>query len=265
MPVSPAPPTGDPAMAHADAVGDPASTIARLRARFANGSAIDVLEFVLRGMPDARAAVVSSFGADSAVLLHMVSRIDRTTPVLFLNTKRHFPETLRYRDTLSSHLALQNVCDVEPSLADEATLDPHGALASSDPDGCCTFRKTLPLRRALSQYDLWISGRKRYQAVGRRDIEMVELDAPWIKVNPLAAWDAGAIRAYIANHALPHHPLIAQGYLSIGCAPCTSTVRPGEDERAGRWRGREKTECGIHLDSGDGQGHPHTRTRREFQ
>lgn len=205
-----------------------------------------ILSRVLRDVFPGRIAVVSSFGAESAVLLHLVATIDPTTPVLFVDTGRHFPETLEYRDRLAAHLGLGGVRSVGPTAQEVARLDADLSRATWDPDGCCAFRKTAPLQRALAGYDAWISGRKRFQASTRFDLPVFEADDSHLKVNPLASWSAEDIATYVARHRLPAHPLAARGYLSIGCAPCTSIVKAGEDSRAGRWRGFEKTECGIH-------------------
>jgi phosphoadenosine phosphosulfate reductase len=205
-----------------------------------------ILSTILREVFPGRIAVVSSFGAESAVLLHLVASIDPTTPVLFVDTGRHFPETLEYRDRLAAHLGLSGVRSVGPTEQEVARLDADFSRATWDPDGCCAFRKTAPLQRALTGYDAWITGRKRFQSSKRFDLPVFEVDDSHVKVNPLASWSANDIATYVARHRLPPHPLSARGYLSIGCAPCTSIVRAGEDPRAGRWRGFEKTECGIH-------------------
>jgi phosphoadenosine phosphosulfate reductase len=193
-----------------------------------------------------RIAVVSSFGAESAVLLHMVATIDRRTPVLFVDTGRHFPETLAYRDRLAAHLGLADLRSIGPSAEEIARLDADATRAVWDPDGCCAFRKVAPLERALAGFDAWITGRKRFQAATRAALPVFEADGAHVKVNPLANWSAAETVAYADTHRLPAHPLVAQGFASIGCAPCTSAVRPGEDSRAGRWRALGKTECGIH-------------------
>jgi phosphoadenosine phosphosulfate reductase len=205
-----------------------------------------VLATSLRELFPGRIAVVSSFGAESAALLHLVAAIDRTTPVLFIDTGRHFPETLDYRDRLSAHLGLTDVRNVGPTADEVAQLDADATRAIWDPDGCCAFRKTAPLQRALAGFDAWITGRKRFQASTRLDLPVFEADPPHIKINPLAHWSAADQAVYVAEHRLPAHPLAAHGFTSIGCAPCTSAIRAGEDARAGRWRGFDKTECGIH-------------------
>jgi phosphoadenosine phosphosulfate reductase len=213
-----------------------------------------ILVSVLRELFPGKTAVVSSFGADSAVLLHLVATVDLATPVLFIDTGRHFPETLEYRDRLVAHLGLSDVRCIGPDDEEVARLDPGATRAKWDPDGCCAFRKVMPLERALRDFDAWISGRKRYQAASRLNLPVFEADGRHVKVNPLASWSAVDTADYAARHGLPHHPLFDQGYLSIGCAPCTSLVRPGEDARAGRWRGFDKTECGIHLLMENGSG-----------
>lgn len=192
-------------------------------------------------------ALVSSFGADSAVLLAMVADIDRSLPVVFLDTGKLFPATVAYRDTLVEALGLTGVVTQKPDVADLAGTDPAGALWMMDTDACCEIRKVKPLAAALLPFAAWISGRKRYQAETRANLPLFEVASGRIKVNPLLGWDRARIEAYREARHLPPHPLVAEGYPSIGCLPCTDKVKPGEDERAGRWRGKSKTECGIHL------------------
>jgi phosphoadenosine phosphosulfate reductase len=196
-------------------------------------------------------ALVSSFGADSAVLLHMVSRIDQAMPVLFLETGKLFPETLRYREELCAQLGLSDVRIVRPVPQDLARADPDGLLHRTEPDTCCYVRKTLSLESALEPFAAWITGRKRFQSATRANLPLFEEDRGGrIKVNPLADWTRKDLTEYMRNHRLPPHPLVAQGFLSIGCEPCTSRVAAGEDERSGRWRGATKEECGIHIADG---------------
>lgn len=224
----------------------PTDLVVNLHRRLGYAPPERILSAVVRETFPGRIAVVSSFGAESAVLLHLVATIDPTTPVLFVDTGRHFPETLEYRDRLAAYLGLSGVRSVGPTSHEVARLDADFSRAAWDPDGCCAFRKTAPLQRALMGYDAWISGRKRFQASTRFDLPVFEADDRHVKVNPLASWSVNDIATYVARHRLPAHPLVAHGHLSIGCAPCTSIVRAGEDPRAGRWRGFEKTECGIH-------------------
>ena len=194
-----------------------------------------------------RVAPVSSFGAESAVLLHMVAQIDPATPVLFLETGMLFPETLAYQRDLASRFGLADVRLIRPDNEDLAREDLTGLLHRRDPDRCCDLRKTAPLARALAGFDAWITGRKRFQNGLRAALTTAEIEDGRVKLNPLAGWRPEDIRAYILRHDLPAHPLAAKGFRSIGCAPCTTPVRPEEDPRAGRWRGEEKTECGIHF------------------
>lgn len=194
-----------------------------------------------------RIAAVSSFGAESAVVLHMLAEIDPAVPIIFLDTGKLFPETLAYRDTLVARLGLADLRTARPDPARIARSDAHGTLWQDDPDQCCWDRKVEPLETALTGFAAWITGRKRHQAATRRTLEMVEAGADArIKVNPLATWSAADVTRYLARHDLPTHPLVANGYRSIGCTTCTRPVLPGEDARAGRWSGSGKTECGIH-------------------
>ncbi|RYE08803.1 MAG: phosphoadenylyl-sulfate reductase [Hyphomicrobiales bacterium] len=194
-------------------------------------------------------AIVSSFGADSSVLLHMVAQVDPTLPVYFLETGKHFAETLDYVRTLEAHLGLTNVRWLRPDPKDIARFDPKGDLWETDPDSCCHIRKTEPLDAEIAQYAGWVTGRKRYQTKERGVLPHFELTSDdRIKVNPLAYFGDADVNAYKTKHGLPEHPLFAKGYRSIGCAPCTTIVAEGEDPRAGRWRGLNKKECGIHFD-----------------
>ena len=220
--------------------------LTELERRLGEEPPLRILEAVLTEVFPRRIAVVSSFGTDAAVLLHLVASVDRNTPVLFVDTGRHFPETLQYRDQLVTHLGLRDVRSLGPSAAEIARLDGEARLAFQDPDACCALRKVGPLELALRPFDAWVTGRKRHQAPLRRAMPTFETDGDHVKANPLANWVDSDIAAYVAAHELPSHPLAARGYRSIGCAPCTSIVEPGEDPRAGRWRGSDKTECGIH-------------------
>ena len=193
-----------------------------------------------------RFAVVSSFGADSAMLLALVAEIDRRVPVLFLDTGMHFSQTLTHRDALVAHLGLTDVRSIAPDPEAVAAQDGRGDLHRFLPDACCALRKVAPLARALAPFAAWASGRRRQQAVSRAALAFVETVDGRTKLNPLADWMAERVAAELARRALPRHGLVAEGYASIGCAPCTRAVRPGEDARAGRWAGQAKTECGIH-------------------
>ena len=224
-----------------------AEQVAALDARFAGvGTAAMLAE--LLGEFQGRVAVVSSFGAESAVLLDLVAAVDRSVPVIFINTQKMFGETLAYRDSLAESLGLTDLRVFRPDPYELARLDSSARRWSYDPDGCCDLRKVEPLGRALAPFDAWISGRKGFQA-GRGSLPRFELDAGRLKINPLADWDKAALDAQFLARGLPRHPLEAQGFPSIGCQPCTSRVQPGEDPRAGRWRHWDKTECGIHQPS----------------
>ncbi|HVZ07156.1 phosphoadenylyl-sulfate reductase [Rhodopila sp.] len=195
-----------------------------------------------------RIALVSSFGTESAVLLHLVARIDRATPVLFLDTGKLFAETLRYKDMLAERLGLTDIRVLRPKPSELRDDDRDGTLWKFLPDHCCHLRKVLPLAAGLRGFDAWITGRKRFQGSTRAALPAIEPDADGrIKINPLADWTQADIAAYFKAHDLPRHTLEADGYRSIGCAPCTDRVAPGEDSRAGRWRHAAKTECGIHA------------------
>jgi phosphoadenosine phosphosulfate reductase len=194
---------------------------------------------------------VSSFGAESAVILHMIAQAAPQTPVLFLDTHKLFPETLEYRDGLVDRLGLSDVRTLVPEPGHLEADDPDGTLYQRNPDMCCHVRKTLPLIRALSPFKVWISGRKRHHGGTRAELPRVEIQDGKLKLNPLYDWSTEQIEAYYDTHDLPRHPLVAQGYPSIGCIPCTAPVEAGDDPRAGRWSGQEKTECGIHLDAYD--------------
>ena len=223
----------------------------RLNARFAGVDAGTMLRELLAEGTLGRVAVVSSFGTESAVLLHLVANADPSTPVIFVDTLKMFDETLAYRDTLISHLGLTDSATVTPDPAVLDAKDDNGLRWSWDPDGCCAIRKVEPLARAKQGLDAWISGRKAFQSVTRENLPRFEIEEGRLKINPLGDWVKDDLEAYFAEHDLPRHPLEAKGYLSVGCAPCTSTVKPGEDPRAGRWRGWDKTECGIHSPNND--------------
>jgi phosphoadenosine phosphosulfate reductase len=213
-----------------------------------HSSAECVLESMILDRFPGKIALVSSFGTESAILLHMISEIDKATPVIFLDTGKLFPETLAYRDALIAKLGLTGVRNIRPSGAQLAAWDPDGKLWRKDVDLCCAIRKTNPLDEALEGFEAWITGRKRSQGGSRTEMNLVEAGPDGrVTVNPLAFWDDAKIDAYFARHDLPRHPLQAQGYTSIGCATCTARPGPGEDKRAGRWAGLDKTECGIHM------------------
>ena len=223
---------------------DAATAYLRLAGSGLEGRAL--LDLAIGSGLSGRTAVVSSFGAEAVVLLALVASIDPSLPVLFLQTDRHFPETLAYRDLVAERLGLRDVRDMTPDPGEANERDPTGELWWFDPDACCNLRKVRPLDRALMGFDSWITGRKRHQAQTRAHLPSVELEGGRVKLNPLASWNAERVARTVAEWGLPAHPLVAEGYRSIGCAPCTRAVTTGEDSRAGRWSGSCKTECGIH-------------------
>jgi phosphoadenosine phosphosulfate reductase len=235
------------------------SRLEALRSEHAGLAGVALLEAMIKKEFAGKIAVVSSFGAESAVLLHMVAEVDPTTPVIFLNTGKLFGETLRYRDRLQEKLGLTDVRAVGPHPADLAAKDPNGGLWNADPDACCFVRKVLPLERALKGFSASITGRKRFQTNARSIMQPIEEETirgtgepgggggTRFKINPLAFWGQEELEHYTEAHRLPRHPLVKDGYLSIGCMPCTEKVPEGGSYRDGRWVGRDKDECGIHL------------------
>jgi phosphoadenosine phosphosulfate reductase len=207
----------------------------------------DIIATALRALGRDRLALVSSFGTESAALLKVMVEVDPAIPVIFLDTGWLFAETLAYRDTLIATLGLRDVRSIKPSQATLDASDPDRELWFSDPDSCCRVRKVEPLARALQPFDGWINGRKRFQGGARGALAVVEDDGMRLKFNPFANVSREQIAAIYAEAKLPPHPLAASGFLSVGCMPCTSRTAPDEDARAGRWRGRAKTECGIHT------------------
>ena len=208
-----------------------------------------LLEDAVKKLFPGKIALLSSFGTEAAVVLHYLAQVDKSVPVLFLETGKHFMETLMYRDILIDRFGFTDAREIKPDPVDLAAADPEGDLWSKDPNACCRIRKVLPLDRAMQPFDSWITGRKRFQASTRKSIPLFEASADGkIKVNPLAYWTPDMIQDAFKRFKLPQHPLFDEGFASIGCQPCTRRVEAGEDARAGRWSGQEKTECGIHLD-----------------
>lgn len=250
----PADPARRPESAGADLASNAAlaDKVARLNTRYRHHSATAVMHGALH--ETGHIALVSSFGAESVVLLHMAAVIDKATPVLFIDTRMLFTETLVYQTEVSERLGLRNLRIIRAP--DIATSDPDGQLHLHDTDACCALRKTAPLSAALEGYDGWITGRKRFQSGSRAALDFFEFEPGSggkpgrIKINPLAHWAPEDVRAYMEENRLPRHPLVARGYPSIGCMPCTTKVAVDEDPRAGRWRQSDKDECGIHLVNG---------------
>jgi phosphoadenosine phosphosulfate reductase len=207
----------------------------------------EVISVALKSVGRERLAAVSSFGTESAALLKVMADVDPAIPVVFLDTGWLFPETLAYRDVLIEKLGLRDVRSIKPAEETVSREDPEGDLWYSNPDACCRIRKVEPLARALKPFSAWINGRKRFQGGLRADIPVVGADGARLKFNPFANVSREEIETIFKSAELPPHPLVASGFLSVGCMPCSSRTAPNEDARAGRWRGRGKTECGIHT------------------
>jgi phosphoadenosine phosphosulfate reductase len=212
-----------------------------------DASPAEIIAAALKTVGRDKLALVSSFGTESATLLKVMADVDPAIPVIFLDTGWLFEETLAYRDTLIATLGLKDVRSIKPAEETLSREDPDRDLWFSDPDACCRIRKVEPLARALKPFDAWLNGRKRFQGSSRAGIPVVEDDGARLKFNPFANVSREELEAIFARAKLPRHPLVASGFLSVGCMPCTSRTAEGEDERAGRWRGRAKTECGIHT------------------
>lgn len=235
-----------------------AVSLTRLQMFYGDLEALPLLRVMIREEFKGKIALISSFGADAALLLSLVAEVDKDTPILFLETHKHFPETLDYAKSLSKELGLTKVHWLTPDKEMAARIDPDGTLWSTQPNRCCWLRKVEPLNRAVEELKLaaLITGRKRYQTEDRAEMQTIELDDKGIfRINPLALWSKERQKQEMATRGLPEHPLMSKGYPSIGCAPCTKPVGKGEDERAGRWahtigiEDEKKTECGIHLSS----------------
>ncbi len=238
----------------------------QLNHRYKHHSATAVLQAVLKERILGNIALVSSFGAESVALIHLCAMVDRSVPILFIDTQYLFTETLVYQQEITERLGLRCLKIIQARSKDIALHDKYGALKFTDPNACCHVRKTAPLEDALSNYAGWITGRKRFQNAQRAQLEFFEFEPDpkipgqgRIKINPLAHWSSDDVRTYMDENRLPRHPLVARGFPSIGCAPCTSAVKDGEDPRSGRWRNQEKSECGIHRGKSDTQpiGDPH--------
>lgn len=194
---------------------------------------------------------VSSFGAESAVMLALIADVDPDLPVIFLETGMHFPQTLDYKEELIERLGLTNVRNTPPAEDERLAEDPKNTLWKTDPDACCALRKVRPLEPALDGFDAWITGRKRFHGGARMSLPVFEHAAGRFKVNPLAGWTQEDVQAYFKRRELPRHPLTAQGYPSVGCWPCTKPAEDPNDIRSGRWAGQDKSECGLHIDKNE--------------
>ena len=224
----------------------------RLNHMFRGRDTVEMLEVLLKENMLGDVAIVSSFGAESSVLLHLIASIDPSVPVLFLDTGKHFPETIIYKEELRAQLGLKDLRDLKPDADLLSQKDGNDLRWSYDPDGCCEIRKVLPLKQALAGFDAQFTGRKAFQSSTRSALPRFEIEEGRLKVNPLADWNKERLDAYMVEHNLPAHPLVELGYPSIGCEPCTRSIEPGEDVRAGRWWWENplSKECGLHVVDG---------------
>jgi phosphoadenosine phosphosulfate reductase len=230
------------------------SRAAELLARYQGLDGADLLRPMVEREFPGRIAVSSSFGAEAAVMLDLIAQVDPATPVIFLDTLKLFGETIKYRQTVTALLGLKDVRIVRPDAAEVEKRDPHGVLWQQSPNACCALRKVEPFARSLEGFDAWVTGRKQFHGGQRNALPTIEAEDGKVKINPLATWPRERILEYFISRHLPAHPLVADGYLSIGCMPCTDRVKPGQGVRDGRWAGTDKDECGIHLPMGGGLG-----------
>lgn len=224
--------------------------LARLNAETRGMGAQDIITVAVREF-GRKLSYVASFGAESGAMLGLISEVDPGLPVIFIDTGMHFAQTLQYRDTLRDALHLTDIRTVHPDAEERKAIDPKHILHKTDPDACCEVRKVRPLGPALEGFDAWITGRKRFHGGGRMQLPVFEFSEGKFKVNPLASWTHEDVEAYFVSAAIPRHPLVADGYPSIGCWPCTVRPEDPSDIRSGRWAGRDKTECGLHLERKD--------------
>lgn len=226
-------------------------TLERLNDELRGASAQTILRAsMLREWQD-EITYVSSFGAESAVMLALIADVNPNLPIVFLETGMHFPQTLDYKETLIERLGLSNVRDIAPAEDERLLQDPKNTLWKTDTDACCALRKVRPLEPALEGFNAWITGRKRFHGGARLSLPVFEHAAGRFKVNPLASWTQDDVQAYFKHRQLPRHPLVAQGFPSIGCWPCTKPAADPSDIRSGRWAGQEKSECGLHVEKNE--------------
>ncbi len=222
--------------------------LARLNGELREASAQTILRVAMvREWPE-QLTYVSSFGAESVAMLSLIAEVDPSLPVVFLDTGMHFPQTLDYRDEVIDRLGLTGVRSIPPNETERKVLDPDNKLWQSEPDACCALRKVRPLEPALEGFSAWITGRKRFHGGERMKLPVFEFANGRYKVNPMAGWTADDVDLFMKQRNLPRHPLVDQGYPSIGCWPCTRPASDPLDPRSGRWAGQDKTECGLHLD-----------------
>ncbi len=228
----------------------PETRVARLNAELKGAGAQEIIAAAVREFGSGL-TYVSSFGSESAVMLGLISEVAPDMPIQFIDTGMHFHQTLQYRDRLSAHLGLTSVRTTQPDKAEVKSIDPKGQLNKTEPDACCEVRKVRPLGPALEGFDAWITGRKRFHGSTRANLTVFEYSEGRYKVNPLANWTQDDINTYFASRDLPKHPLLDEGYASIGCWPCTIRPTDPNDVRSGRWAGKAKTECGLHVERKD--------------
>jgi len=219
---------------------------ADLAQKYSDLEGIDLLKVMIKKEFPDRIALSSSFGAEAAVLLDLVLRIDSKIPIIFLDTGKLFEETYNYVTQLSRHIGFKDLRIIRPKKERLLKKDPSGNLWQTEPDMCCHIRKVEPLETALKGFKAWITGRKRYHGDIRLNLDPIESVDGYIKINPLINWDAKRIQSYFSEKKLPKHPLLSRGFKSIGCYHCTRETEDGEGVRSGRWLGDQKTECGIH-------------------
>lgn len=240
------------------------SYLEKLQRSYGHLESVELLEQVINKEFKGDIALVSSFGAGSAALISMVAEVNPNIPVLFLDTEKHFPETMDYLEEIRKFSGLQNLIILKPDSKIQKDIDPDGDLWKRMPNRCCWFRKVKPLEDTLEKMGIraLITGRKSYQNSERKNMDNIELyEDGRFRVNPLHSWSGEDVKKELKRRKLPEHPLVSKGYLSIGCQVCTRAVKPGEDERAGRWAhtagfpgGEQKTECGIHLSLKENEG-----------
>jgi phosphoadenosine phosphosulfate reductase len=226
------------------------SQIGDLNSRFDDSAPQDILRWAFEESGMERVAIASAFQREGTAIIHMATRIRPDVPILFLETGFHFAETLAFKQQLIERYGLNVV-----ELTGEHTVDSQEAtfgfrLYERDPDLCCRLNKVEPFQRALEGFDAWVTGMRRDSAWTRAKSPLVTCyeispGQPIVRVNPIAGWAQRDVWAYLKEHDIPHNPLYDLGFASIGCAPCTRMVFSGEDERAGRWSGTGKIECGI--------------------
>lgn len=226
----------------------PKDRLARLNGELRQASAQDILRAAISREWPGELTYVSSFGAESVVMLSIIAEVDPSLPVIFIDTGMHFPQTLDYKDEVIAHLGLTGVREITPNETERKVLDPKNMLWKADADACCALRKVRPLEPALEGFGAWITGRKRFHGGARMSLPVFEFADGRYKVNPLASWTQADVDAYLKEKDLPRHPLVSQGYPSIGCWPCTKPAADPNDPRSGRWAGQDKSECGLHVD-----------------